>query len=90
MRQRIIQKLEALNYMEIDLIDESHKHRGHIDGKEYETHFKLTIVSDSFIGQTIVNRHKMVYTLLSDELATGGLHALSISALTEEEYKMRQ
>ena len=90
MRQRITEKLKALEYQELALIDESHKHRGHIDGREFETHFKLTIVSNVFIGQTIVNRHKMVYNLLSDELATGGLHALSISALTEEEYKTRQ
>lgn len=90
MKNKILEKLESLSPIKIDLIDESYKHKGHIDGNEHETHFKLMIVSNNFIGQTIVNRHKMIYSHLSEELTVGGLHALSISALTEEEFNKRK
>ena len=89
MREKILANLAQLEPLQLELIDESHKHKGHIDGNENESHFKLMVVSNKFVGQNIINRHKLVYSLLQNELAYGGLHALSISALTEEEYNKR-
>jgi stress-induced morphogen len=53
-------------------------------GSATETHFQLDIVADCFAGMTLVQRHKMIYTLLAQEMG-GGVHALSIRAKTTEE-----
>ena len=49
-----------------------------------ETHFKVVVVSARFAGQSLVQRHRLVNAALADELR-GGVHALSIEALTPEE-----
>lgn len=48
-------------------------------------HFELTIVSTAFQGKGPVDRHRMVYGLFGQDM--GGIHALSIKALTPEEVK---
>ena len=84
----IIGKLqEALNPTEIELIDDSASHRGHagMKGKDaIESHFKLRVVSDKFEGLPLVQRHQLVYGLLTKEFE-GGLHALNIKAKTPTE-----
>lgn len=49
-----------------------------------ETHFTVTIVSASFAGQSRVNRQRMVYEVLQDELRER-IHALALKTLTPEE-----
>ncbi len=62
------------------IVDESHKHAGHVGARpEGETHFRVEIVSSAFEGKSRVERQRMVYDLLHEELA-GPVHALSISA----------
>lgn len=51
-----------------------------------ETHFRVAIVSSEFNGKSLVERHRMVYDALGDELKTGGLHALNITTKTPEEF----
>ena len=41
-----------------------------------ETHFKVTVVSEQFVGLRQVKRHQLVYQILSEELA-GPIHALA-------------
>ena len=48
----------------------------------------LTIVSDKFIGQTVLNRHKEVLSHLKECFSSGELHALSIKTLTKEEFAL--
>lgn len=71
---------EAFAPVELDVSDESHLHAGHAghhpDG---ESHFRVRIVSRSFAGKRLVERHRMVNTVLADELA-GRVHALAIKA----------
>eukprot|EP01017_Pseudomicrothorax_dubius_P036824 TRINITY_DN5314_c0_g2_i2.p1 TRINITY_DN5314_c0_g2~~TRINITY_DN5314_c0_g2_i2.p1 ORF type:complete len:114 (+),score=5.18 TRINITY_DN5314_c0_g2_i2:41-382(+) len=74
---------EKLRASHIDIMDESHKHRA---GKGAESHFKVLVVSKEFDGQSPVERHRVVTSLLSEELS-GGLHALSIVARTPEEWQ---
>jgi BolA protein len=50
-----------------------------------ETHFKVTVVSPRFEGLGRVDRHKLVYSILKDELA-GGVHALTITSRTPSEW----
>lgn len=53
-----------------------------------ETHFKVVVVSESFAGQGLVSRHRAVNHSLAAQLE-GGVHALSIQALTPEQWAER-
>jgi len=62
----------------LEVIDESHKHAGHVGAKpEGETHFHINMISSAFNGQTRVASQRMIYKILADELA-GPIHALSL------------
>ena len=62
----------------IEVLDVSHEHAGHGGWREGgETHFKLTITSQQFAGKSRVQQHRMVNSLLADELANG-IHALEM------------
>jgi BolA protein len=62
----------------IEVLDVSHEHVGHGGWREGgETHFKLTITSPQFAGKSRVQQHRMVNSLLADELANG-VHALEM------------
>ncbi len=53
-----------------------------------ETHFKVVVVSTRFAGLALVQRHRLVNQSLADELRSG-VHALSIEALTPEQWEAR-
>lgn len=88
---RIRAKLvEALAPASLDIVDESHKHKGHAGYREGgESHFHVTIVSDRFEGEGRVARQRLVYGLLADELA-GPVHALSLKLMTPEEASQQE
>jgi BolA protein len=70
----------ALSPALLVVIDDSESHRGHGGWREGgETHFSVEVVSEAFRGKSRVERHRMINTLLADELA-GRVHALAISA----------
>lgn len=80
----------ALNPTFLDLIDESHLHAGHVGANpEGESHFQLVIVSDKFEGVSRVQRQRMVYDILSEEMS-GRVHALAMKTLTLKEYETAQ
>lgn len=68
---------EALHPLELEVLDEGYKHAGHAN--EGKGHFHVRIVSPSFVGQSPLKRHRMVYAALGD-LMDRGIHALSIDA----------
>ena len=74
---------EAFSPLQLELLDESHKHAGHPGAKEGGGHFVVTIVSSAFAGKTTLQRHRMVYAALG-ELMQKEIHALSISARTPD------
>lgn len=84
-RDRMREKLEqALAPASLDVIDDSHKHAGHIlhpGGVEPhgETHFTVKVVSAAFSGKSRIERHRMVNAVLAEDLAAG-VHALAIQA----------
>ncbi|MEP4379119.1 MAG: BolA family protein [Alphaproteobacteria bacterium] len=84
--ERIRVALEkGLDVQRIEVRDDSHLHAGHAGARpEGETHFDIVIVSPDFVGQSRVNRQRSVFAMLSTEFE-GGLHALSMRALTPEE-----
>ena len=69
----------------LEVIDESHLHAGHVGARpEGESHFRVEIVSRAFQGKSRVDRQRLVYRILAEELA-GGVHALVVKALTPRE-----
>lgn len=84
--ERIERKLrEGLAPGRLEVRDDSHKHEGHAGWRPGgETHFHVEIVSDAFEGRNRVERQRMVYALLSEEMAER-VHALQIKALTPDQ-----
>ncbi len=71
----------------LDVADESHLHEGHAGHRPGgETHFRVYIVSKAFEGKSRVERHRMINSLLTQELA-GRVHALAIKAQAPGENK---
>lgn len=64
--------------------DESAAHTGHA-GARAGKHFRVLIVSGSFVGQTRIARHRGIYETLNPWMREG-IHALAITALTPEEF----
>lgn len=63
----------------LEVIDESHKHAGHVGARpEGETHFHINLTSSDLNGKNRVDRQRIVYRILADELA-GPVHALSLT-----------
>lgn len=83
----IRERLAALEPVALELEDESERHRGHAGYREGgQTHWKLSIVSPRFAGQSTVARHRMVYQALG-ALMQHPIHALAITARAPEETK---
>ena len=81
--ETIEQKInEALSPNHLQVINESYMHSVPPGS---ESHFKLVVVTDSFLGVPRVRRHQTANGILKDELA-GPLHALSMETLTTEEW----
>ena len=75
----------ALGPAALDVVDESHLHAGHAGARPGgETHFRVHVVAAAFAGKPRVERQRLVYRALADELA-GGVHALAMTTLTPEE-----
>ena len=66
----------------LDVLNESHMHSGPPGS---ESHFKVIVVSDAFDGTRTLGRHRAVNRALKPQL-DAGLHALSIQALTPEQW----
>lgn len=78
---------ERFTPIRLEISDESSRHAGHEGARpEGETHFSITIVSAAFIGQSRVDRQRLVYQTLAAELATH-VHALSLTTLAPDEGK---
>ena len=84
--ERINKKLtEGLTPTVLEVVDESAKHKGHGGWREGgETHYHVTVVADAFEGKSRVDRQRMVYALLSDEMAER-VHALALTTKTPGE-----
>lgn len=75
----------ALQPLRLDIEDESARHAGHAGARESGGgHFVVTIVSPQFAGQSLLQRHRLVYDALGEVLRRE-IHALSIRALSPDE-----
>ncbi len=76
---KIRHKIQAAFAPELlDLTDESSLHRGHAGhNPQGESHFRLTMTSTAFNGKTRMERQRMVYAVLAEEMAER-VHALAM------------
>ena len=56
-----------------------------VDMTGQSNHFSLFILSDSFDNMSLIDRHKLIYSIFSEELTTE-IHALQIKAYTPSEW----
>lgn len=71
-------------YLEIK--NQSHHHAGHAgDNGSGESHFRVIVVSDMFKEQSRIERQRLVFQSL-EGLLKERIHALSIKAMTIQEY----
>jgi len=69
----------------LQIDDDSARHAGHAGARQGgESHFNVVIESARFEGVSRVQRQRMVYAALAEELA-GPVHALSVKALAPGE-----
>ena len=75
----IKQRLQTLSPVLLNIIDESHKHIGHVGAQGGASHFALEIVAKEFENLKPIQRHQRIYELLKD-LIPLEIHALKINA----------
>ena len=69
----------------LQIEDDSARHAGHAGARHGgESHFNVVIESAAFEGVSRVQRQRMVYAALAEELA-GPVHALSVKAIAPGE-----
>lgn len=73
---------EALTPLHLEIENESSQHSVPANS---ETHFKILVVSEAFAGLSRVERQRKIHGLLEVEFKSG-LHALTIRALTPQEW----
>lgn len=81
--QAIEQQLTSrLNPTQLEVIDESADHAGHMgaNAEGFGTHFRVRIASPAFTGKSRVARHRLVYDALQNFIDQG-LHALAIEVI---------
>lgn len=86
-RRELIERriAESLAPVVVEVVDESHRHSS---GKGAESHFNVTVVSAAFAGENRVKRHRRIHGLLADQMSAG-LHALTLTLLTPDEYEAK-
>ncbi|GAB6259808.1 transcriptional regulator BolA [Photobacterium sp. R1] len=86
-QERIEQKLQqSLSPTHLEVVNESYMHNVPAGA---ESHFKVVVVCHEFEGQRLIGRHRMINTILADELANH-IHALAIHTYTPDEWQTQQ
>ena len=73
----------SMNLSSLKIINESFMHNVPIGS---ESHFKIVVVTNDFNNLSIIKRHQLIYKTLDNLM--NKIHALSIHAFTEEEFKL--
>jgi BolA protein len=78
-----------LSPTQLNVEDESHRHRGHAGAQDGRGHFRVRIVAAAFYGRPALARHRMVYAALGDMMTTD-IHALAVDARAPHEAEGNQ
>lgn len=83
MRDTIEHRLrEQFAPMHLEVDDESHMHSV---PEGSESHFRVVLVSDSFDGKSLLQRHRAVNGVLAEQMQ-GSVHALALHTMTPAEW----
>lgn len=87
-REKIERKMkEHLAAVHVEIVDESWKHAGHAGAASGGGHFILSVVSNHFEGISLLDRNRLVFKVLDEEMK-GAIHALSVKAMTPQEWEV--
>jgi stress-induced morphogen len=70
----------------VEIVNESHMHNVPPGS---ESHFKVTLVSQTFDGMRSVKRHQAVYGVLAEYMGSP-IHALALHTYTADEWRQRE
>ena len=76
--------LQILQPVNLEIMDESHKHFGHVGARSGGGHYVVKICSAEFTGKNTMARHRMLYSALA-EMMKADIHALTIDAKAPNE-----
>jgi len=78
---------EKLGALHVEIIDDSHRHRGH-KAAGGGGHYSVKVVSSKFEGINLVDRNRMVYSALDDQINGSPklIHALQIKTYTPDKW----
>lgn len=79
--------LREINLVFFELKDFTGRHLNHKQN-DGGFHLEAIIVSDDFMGKSLIERHRVVYRCL-DKLMKHEIHAFSMKTLTSEEWNSR-
>lgn len=82
MQETITNKIQdAMNPLHLEVENESHMHNVPAGS---ESHFKILVVSEQFDGQMLIKRHRLLNSILSEELTQ--IHAMALHTMTPDEW----
>lgn len=82
MQDTITNKIQdAMSPLHLEVENESHMHNVPAGS---ESHFKILVVSDQFDGQMLIKRHRLLNSILSEELTQ--IHAMALHTMTPDEW----
>lgn len=70
----------AFDPQQLEVIDESHRHVGHVGARDGRGHFRVRIASRAFSGHSPIQVHRAIYAALGTLMETD-IHALAIEIL---------
>ncbi|MCL1623701.1 BolA/IbaG family iron-sulfur metabolism protein [Moraxella sp. Tifton1] len=75
-----------------DLIEllQPHFPKAEIQAANQGNKFEVLIVDAGFEGKRLVQRQQAVYAIVNPHIQSGAMHALTIHALTPDEYQVKQ
>ena len=74
-QERILATLtEKFEPQKIEVVDFSHQHSA---GADAQSHIEVYIIADAFNGLNLVKKHRLIYSVLQNEMQSG-LHALKL------------
>lgn len=73
---KIVEILVRVLDAQVEIVDESWKHKGH-EGAKHGGHFFVNVRSPIFLGKSPLERQRMVFAALGDLMKTE-IHALSM------------
>ncbi len=69
----------------VEIVDETWKHAGHAGAASGGGHFNMVVVSERFEGINLLERNRLIYGALEEEMK-GEIHALALKAISPSEW----